>query len=186
MKKAFLVEASVMTRVIIDVPDNFDGNLSNEDWDKAVKMAMPNLRENVLCEDNIANIKTDIDCPFGTFDDDLPQNELDDVVNRMFYSNGLPIVCRGDYESLPIPMYATEIDDDNMVLLAKLIFDMLHIQYGYSISELESYFGTHTNNDEDLDTAYWREMEECAISIGMRYYEDMTDEEYEEISKKHK
>ena len=45
---------------------------------------------------------------------------------------------------------------------------------------------THLQNiNEDLDMAFWREMEEIAVQMGMRYYEDMTDEELEEISKKY-
>ena len=96
-----------------------------------------------------------------------------------FHCLGLPIVSRGDYEGLPSPMYAVEFDDDQMSELARLIYQMLNSQYGYTDRELEKYFNDQTANiDEDLDKAFWKEMEEIAVQMGMRYYEDMTDEEY--------
>jgi hypothetical protein len=88
---------------------------------------------------------------------------------------------------MPAPMYAGEFDDEKMAELARLIYQMLNSNYRYTDRELEKYFNDPSANvDEDLDIAFWREMEEIAVQMGMRYYEDMTDEEYEEISKKHK
>jgi hypothetical protein len=113
--------------------------------------------------------------------------ELYETYDTYFQCLGLDIVSRGDYESMPAPMYAGEFDDDKMTELARLIYQMLSSNYGYTDKELEKYFNDMSANvDEDLDIAFWREMEEIAVQMGMRYYEDMTDEEYEEISKKHK
>lgn len=99
-----------------------------------------------------------------------------------FHCLGLPIVSRGDYEGLPCPMYASEFDDDQMSELARLIYQMLNSQYGYTDRELEKYFNDQTANiDEDLDKAFWKEMEEIAVQMGMRYYEDMSEEEYKEV-----
>ena len=82
------------------------------------------------------------------------------------------------------PMYAGEFDDDKMTELARLIYQMLTSNYGYTDRELEKYFNdTSANIDEDLDMAFWREMEEIAVQMGMRYYEDMSDEEFENVSK---
>jgi hypothetical protein len=113
--------------------------------------------------------------------------ELYETYDTYFQYLGLDIVSRGDYESMPAPMYAGEFDDDKMTELARLIYQMLSSNYGYTDKELEKYFNDMSANvDEDLDIAFWREMEEIAVQMGMRYYEDMTDEEYEEISKKYK
>ena len=102
-----------------------------------------------------------------------------------FHCLGLPIVSRGDYEGLPCPMYAGEFDDDQMSELARLIYQMLNSQYGYTDRELEKYFNDQTANiDEDLDKAFWKEMEEIAVQMGMRYYEDMSEEEYNEVCNK--
>jgi hypothetical protein len=113
--------------------------------------------------------------------------ELYETYDTYFQYLGLDIVSRGDYESMPAPMYAGEFDDDKMTELARLIYQMLNTNYRYTDKELEKYFNDMSANvNEDLDIAFWREMEEIAVQMGMRYYEDMTDEEYEEISKKHK
>lgn len=102
-----------------------------------------------------------------------------------FQCLGLDIVSRGDYENMACPMYAGEFNDDKMTELARLIYQMLNSNYGYTDRELETYFNDPSANiDEDLDMAFWKEMEEIAIQMGMRYYEDMTDEEYNEIIKK--
>ena len=114
--------------------------------------------------------------------------ELYKTYDTYFQCLGLDIVSRGDYESMPAPMYAGEFDDDEMTELAEKIYLCLSNEYSYSNEDLEKYFNYNPNDliDYDLDMAFWREMENIAIEMGMRYYEDMTDEEYEEISKKHK
>jgi len=74
-----------------------------------------------------------------------------------------------------------------MTELAEKIYLCLSNEYNYSNEDLEKYFNYNPNDliDYDLDMAFWREMENIAIKMGMRYYEDMTDEEFEEISKKY-
>ena len=111
--------------------------------------------------------------------------DLYETYDVYFHCLGLPIVSRGDYEGLPCPMYAFEFDDDQMSELARLIYQMLNSQYGYTDRELEKYFNDQTANiDEDLDKAFWKEMEEIAVQMGMRYYEDMSEEEYKEVCNK--
>ena len=102
-----------------------------------------------------------------------------------FQCLGLDIVSRGDYEGMSLPMYAGEFDDDKMTELAEKIYLCLTNEYGYTDRELEKYFNDMSANvDEDLDMAFWREMENIAVNMGMRYYENMTDEEYQKICKK--
>ncbi len=102
-----------------------------------------------------------------------------------FQCLGLDIVSRGDYEGMSLPMYAGEFDDDKMTELAEKIYLCLTNEYRYTDRELEKYFNDMSANvDEDLDMAFWHEMENIAVNMGMRYYEDMTDEELKEISKK--
>lgn len=104
---------------------------------------------------------------------------------KYFGLNGMPIVSRGDYESLPCPMYAMEFDDDKMQRLADLIYNSLSVNYRIEDSRLKNYFSGNRIEveDEDIDDAFWREMEECAVYFGMRYYEDMSKEEYDKIIK---
>ena len=112
--------------------------------------------------------------------------ELYETYDIYFQCLGLDIVSRGDYENMPAPMYAGEFDDDKMAELAEKIYLCLTNDYRYTDKDLEKYFNDQTAKiDYDLDMAFWREMENIAIEMGMRYYEDMTDEEFEEISKKY-
>ena len=112
--------------------------------------------------------------------------ELYETYDVYFQCLGLDIISRGDYESMSCPMYAGEFDDDEMTELAEKIYLCLTNDYRYTDKDLEKYFNDKTAKiDYDLDMAFWREMENIAIKMGMRYYEDMTDEEYEEISKKY-
>lgn len=107
-----------------------------------------------------------------------------------FQCLGLDIVSRGDYEGMSLPMYAGEFDDAEMQIIADTIYSTLVCDYGYGV-DAEEYFRNpnhlrEVNNTlyEDIDDAFWREMENIAIEMGMRYYEDMTDEEYQKICKK--
>lgn len=68
MKKvAFLVKASVMTRVVVDVPDDFNGDTNAiplESWDNAVRVAIPRLKNNINDFDSIEDIDVDTECPY--------------------------------------------------------------------------------------------------------------------------
>lgn len=68
MKKvAFLVKASVMTRVVVDVPDNFNEDtdtIPNDSWNDAVKVAIPRLKDNINDFDSIEEIEVDYEMPY--------------------------------------------------------------------------------------------------------------------------
>lgn len=102
-----------------------------------------------------------------------------------FQCVGLDIVSRGDYESLPFSMYAGEFDDEKMQKLADEIYHSLRYEYGYSEDELHDFF-TNPDARENVKMSghFWIEMETIAVNMGMRYYEDMTEEEYNAISEK--
>lgn len=79
-KKAYLATFVIMTRVVVDVPEDFDVNNCNlvieehaEAWDSIVKEARKNILENpkgYICGDNIDEIEEDKECPYGTFKED--------------------------------------------------------------------------------------------------------------------
>ena len=102
-----------------------------------------------------------------------------------FQCKGLDIVSRGDYEGMPSPMYAGEFDDEKMQNLAEEIYQSLRYEYGYSDDELHVLFtNPDACEDEKMNGHFWIEMETIAVNMGMRYYEDMTEEEYNSISEK--
>lgn len=64
-KVAKLVTLVVMTRVVVDDNENAA--------DKAAELAVNKIREdytNYIIQDNVAEIEDDIECPYGTFDND--------------------------------------------------------------------------------------------------------------------
>ena len=71
MKKAFLVTATIKTRVVVDVDENYNGGLyngsiwfyPNDDEQKIITDAIPRLKDNV-CEDNIESVELDTECPY--------------------------------------------------------------------------------------------------------------------------
>lgn len=66
-KKAFLVKASVMTRVVIDVPDDFNEEtdvIPMVSWEEAARVAIPRLKDNINDFDSIEEIEVDWECPY--------------------------------------------------------------------------------------------------------------------------
>ena len=102
-----------------------------------------------------------------------------DSLHKEFISGGV-VITRNDYESMPCPMYAREFTDEQMQELANQTANILSAQYGYNEYEI-SCLKEDSQEMEDFEDAFWREMEECAVAMGMRYYEDMSDEEYMKI-----
>ena len=100
-------------------------------------------------------------------------------LKKEFVSGGITIT-REDYESLPCAMYAMEFTNAQMQELADNVANVLSSQYGYNEYEI-SCLEEDSQELEDYYDAFWREMEECAVAMGMRYYEDMSDEEYMKI-----
>jgi hypothetical protein len=78
-------------------------------------------------------------------------------------------ITRGDYEGLPCAMKAWDWSDKQMAELADNIASM----FGY-----DSY-PEDENEREELESDFWSVMENEAIKMGMTYYEDMTEEEYQ-------
>lgn len=108
--------------------------------------------------------------------------ELYETYDKPFTRYGVKVVSRGDYESMPIPMYAGEFSDKQMKKLAKLIYETIYQSSGYPHHTINSYLKGEIEDDY-LNEFFWREMEEIAVQMGMRYYEDMTDEEYNKLCK---
>lgn len=75
-------------------------------------------------------------------------------------------ISRSDYESMPDPMKTDGFDDDKMKALAKRIGVELK---KWNFDKESVYY------EDAVEDAFWREMEECAVAMGMTYYEDDVD-----------
>lgn len=75
MKKAFLVEFSIMTRIIMDVEnDDSDPNLDSLLFSKAIRLARSRMTDNGIGDyingDSCVSIEEDTDCPFDPQSDE--------------------------------------------------------------------------------------------------------------------
>jgi hypothetical protein len=102
-------------------------------------------------------------------------------LKKEFKHNGI-ILTREDYESIPCAMCAMEFTDEQMQILVERVANILSAQYGYTEHEI-SLLEKDTENMECYEEIFWREMEGTALNMGMRYYEDFTDEEFEKVKK---
>lgn len=90
-------------------------------------------------------------------------------MNKEFYVAGEYSISRSDYESMPCPMKAWDWNDDKMRELASAIAENFHPITREALCEPDR---------ESQDDDFWMVMENAALSMGMTYYEDMTDKEY--------
>lgn len=72
-------------------------------------------------------------------------------------------ISRIDYESMPCPMDTKNFDDEKMQELANRIGNELK---QWNFDEDSPYY------KDDVDDAFWKEMEDCAVEMNMPYYED--------------
>lgn len=79
-------------------------------------------------------------------------------------------IKRIDYESMPDPMLAWNWTDTQMEELAKSIAPLLDDYNNY-------------DNEDEAEEDFWREMENAAVRMGMRYYKDMDVREIRELNK---
>jgi hypothetical protein len=159
MKKAVIVTAVVKTRIIIDENDSFETIAI-----KAKENLVRNLSNDLF--DNIESVETDSEMPYGS----MIKDYLED-----FFVNGIKIISRTEYESLPCPLCSIEISDETMQKIANEIYNSMKVNYGKEITE--NYFNNFNVGDKDfteeVDDFFWKEMEEIALNNGMRYYEDI-------------
>ena len=106
------------------------------------------------------------------------------MLNKEFSHKGI-VITRGDYESMPCPMYSHEFNDEQMEELVEYIYDTLRVCYGYDEMFIANIKSNENTSDEvdRFEEKFSEVMETCAIDMNMRYYEDMSDDEYNEIKK---
>lgn len=89
--------------------------------------------------------------------------EKEFVING-FVLNGKPAtISRADYENMPCAMMAKDWTDEQMEMLAKGIAAEL-AQYSFDVES--DYY------EDECSNAFWKEMENVAVRLGMTYYED--------------
>ena len=98
-----------------------------------------------------------------------------ELIEKEFKVNDEFSISRGDYESMPCPMLAWNWTDEKMQELANRVAKELTL-YNFGDSDC-------ADRKEQIEDAFWKEMENVAVSMGMEYYEDMEDEEIARLDK---
>lgn len=80
-------------------------------------------------------------------------------------------LTRAEFEHFPCPMVACLWTDEQMEELA----DKVKKEFVYERFSTEL---------EELENEWYRVIEKCAIEMGMKYYEDLSKEELEEVKNK--
>ena len=69
------------------------------------------------------------------------------MLNKEFSHKGI-VITRGDYESMPCPMYAHEFNDEQMEELVEYIYDTLRVCYGYDEMFIANIKSNENTSDE--------------------------------------
>jgi hypothetical protein len=92
---------------------------------------------------------------------------------KYFHSNGISI-CREDYDSFGCPLCAHEFSDSQMQQLVNNVAKEMMCKYGYSETDIRELMDNYDNSDgEEFNDTYYRALEECALNMGMRYYDEI-------------
>ena len=74
-KKAYLAEFCIMTRIVVDIPDNIseeeEDEYINEHWGEFSTLAANNVKDDpdgYLHGDNLVSVVSDDECPYGSID----------------------------------------------------------------------------------------------------------------------
>ena len=106
------------------------------------------------------------------------------VVNGVVYYSYRGIsVSRADWESASCAMYCDEISDENMGKIPQRLYNILVDVFGASAVQNYIEKGEEYKDFDKIDELRWKEEENLFLEFGGRYYEDMSDEEYDNLPK---
>ena len=96
------------------------------------------------------------------------------ILSKQFKVTDEFSLTRGEFEGFPCPMVACLWTDEQMQQLA----DEVKLWFHY-----DKYPDTYYEMEE-LEDEWYSVIETCALKLGMVYYEDLTNEEVQEINEK--
>jgi len=104
-------------------------------------------------------------------------NICNELLNKNYYiSNTDLVISRGDYESFPCAMMAWNWTEKQMSDLAEMI--------GHNLSFDKKMEDMSETELDEFDDEFYRVIENSALDMGMKYYEDLSEEEYKEQKNK--
>lgn len=99
-------------------------------------------------------------------------NHIEYYLNNVYFKvNGVEVLSRLDFESLPMPLNTEKISNATMQQIANEVFGTLKVNYG--ITDTIKYF----NQDEDISDKLWDKInekyfdliEKIGVNYGMTY-----------------
>ena len=106
------------------------------------------------------------------------------VINGVVYYSYRGIsVSRADWESASCAIYCDEISDEDMEKIPQTLYNILVNVFGTSAVQNYIEKGEEYKDFDEIDEVRWREEESLFLEFGGRYYEDMTDDEYDNLPK---
>lgn len=106
------------------------------------------------------------------------------VINgAVYYSYRGIFVSRADWESASCAMYCDEISDKDMEEIPQRLYNILVDVFGTCAVQNYIEKGADYERFDEVDELRWSEEENLFLDYGGRYYEDMTDEEYDNLPK---
>ena len=106
------------------------------------------------------------------------------VINgAVYYSYRGISVSRADWESASCAMYCDEISDEDMGEIPQRLYNILVNAFGTSAVQNYIEKGEKYKDFDIIDEVRWSEEESLFLEFGGRYYEDMSDEEYDNLPK---
>ena len=106
------------------------------------------------------------------------------VVNGVVYYSykGLS-VSRADWESASCAMYCDEISDEDMRKIPQRLYNILVDAFGTREVQNHIKNGQDYKDFDKVDEIRWSAEEALFLDYGGRYYEDMSDDEYDNLPK---
>ena len=106
------------------------------------------------------------------------------VVNGVVYYSYRGIsVSKADWESASCAMYCDEISDEDMEKIPQMLYNILVDTFGTSTTQNYIEKGEEYKWFDKVDELRWSVEENLFLDFGGRYYEDMSDEEYDNLPK---
>lgn len=106
------------------------------------------------------------------------------VVNGVVYYSYRGIsVSKADWESAACAMYCDEISDKDMEEIPQRLYYILVDAFGTRWVQNYIKKGQDYKNFDEVDEIRWSAEETLFLDYGGRYYEDMSDEEYDNLPK---
>lgn len=124
-KKAFIVGFCPQTRVIVDVPEDFDGNYDSPTAAEIIKAAREKILsdpKNYLYGETCDRMDEDLECPYDSENPEDNPSDLLTQIRRVFTKIGKKVITEDSFpEDAEVPAWTFLLEDEAATLNLKSI-----------------------------------------------------------------